>query len=196
MDSSLKTSKPKKRIILLYALALLPIVSGLILFNLISNGILGYIPSFEELENPKNMLATEVLSSDNKLLGVYFKENRSTVEYSEISPNLVNALLATEDARFYEHSGIDGIAILRALMGAATFNPKGGGSTISQQLAKLLYHDPDKNVFHRILQKLNEWVIAVRIEKRYTKEEIIALYFNKFDFLLHLLNFLISIHNY
>lgn len=184
MNKKSNTSKGRKAIIrLIWILFFIGIFGTGTIFYLISSGNLGYIPSFPELENPKNLLATEIITSDGKIMGTYFKENRSNVEYKDISPNLINALIATEDIRFYEHSGIDGRSLLRALYGAATMNMKGGGSTITQQLAKLLYHDPAIDVWERLLQKLNEWVIAVKLEKRYTKEEILTMYFNKFDFL-------------
>ncbi|MFH2142546.1 MAG: transglycosylase domain-containing protein [Bacteroidota bacterium] len=152
----------------------------IILFILISNGLLGYMPSWDSLENPKSFLATEIYSSDQELIGTYFKENRSNVSYEKLSPYLVNALIATEDERFYGHSGVDFKSLVRVLYFRGK---KGGGSTITQQLAKLFYHDPASNILERASQKLNEWVIAVKLEKRYTKEEIISMYFNKFDFL-------------
>lgn len=183
----METPKKNKRysylIKLLWVIISLPIISIFLIFYLISEGYMGYIPSFEELENPKNNLATQIISSDQQILGVYFKENRSNINYDDLSPNVTNALLATEDIRFNEHSGIDLIAIGRAIYGALTFNLKGGGSTITQQLSKLLYHNVARGVFDRILQKLNEWVISVKLEKRYTKKEIMTMYLNKFDFL-------------
>jgi penicillin-binding protein 1A len=157
-----------------------PVVLVVVLFIFISYGFLGYMPSFEELENPKSNLATEIYSADQALLGTYFKENRTNISYEELSPYLINALIATEDKRFYDHSGIDAEGLARAIV---FLGKKGGGSTITQQLAKLFFHEPAQNNWERVLQKLNEWVIAVKLEKRYTKEEIIAMYFNKFDFL-------------
>ncbi len=151
-------------------------------FLLISVGIVGYVPPLEELENPKNKLATEIYSADGKVIGTFYsgKDNRMKTTYDELSPNLINALLATEDVRFYKHSGVDGKALLRAIL---SFGGGGGASTITQQTAKLLYTNRSGNFFKRIPQKLNEWIIAVRLERLFTKEEIVSLYFNKFDFL-------------
>lgn len=151
-------------------------------FLLISVGIVGYVPPLEELENPKNKLATEIYSADSKVIGTFYsgKDNRMKTTYDELSPNLINALLATEDVRFYKHSGVDGKALLRAIL---SFGGGGGASTITQQTAKLLYTNRSGNFFKRIPQKLNEWIIAVRLERLFTKEEIMSLYFNKFDFL-------------
>ena len=149
---------------------------------MISAGKLGYIPTFEELENPKSNLASEVYSSDDMLLGKYFIENRSNTIYNELDSNLINALIATEDIRFYSHSGIDFRALGRALAGALMGQNKGGGSTITQQFAKLLFHERPQSKMKRVLQKLNEWVIATKLEQRYSKEEILTLYLNKFDF--------------
>lgn len=155
----------------------------LIIFILISLGWLGFMPSFEELENPKTNLATEIYTDDGSTLGKYFIENRTNVPFQELSPNLINALLATEDARFYKHSGIDPRAILRVTIGVLTFSNKGGGSTLTQQLAKNLFpRDPNANIFKLVFTKLKEWVVAAKLERNYTKEEIIAMYFNTVDF--------------
>jgi len=155
----------------------------LIIFILISLGWLGFMPSFEELENPKTNLATEIYTEDGSILGKYFIENRTNVPFQDLSPNLINALLATEDARFYKHSGIDSRAILRVTIGVLTFSNKGGGSTLTQQLAKNLFpRDPNANIFKLIFTKLKEWVVAAKLERNYTKEEIIAMYFNTVDF--------------
>lgn len=141
------------------------------------------LPNTEELQNPKTLLATEVYSSDMKVLGKFYAENRTNVKYKEISPNVVNALVATEDARFFEHSGVDVRALGRAIYGAATgSSASGGGSTITQQLAKMLFPREDLSKFQLIIRKLKEWIIAVKLEREYTKEEIIALYLNKFDY--------------
>jgi len=156
-------------------------------FTFINIGWIGYLPPIDELQNPKNKNATEIYSSDLQLLGRYFlsKENRVGVHYNDISENVVNALVATEDIRFYNHSGIDGIALTRALILRGIFQRKssGGGSTITQQLAKQLYSPLAENVIERALQKPIEWVISVKLERLYTKEEILAMYLNKFDFL-------------
>ncbi|MDD3478901.1 MAG: transglycosylase domain-containing protein [Paludibacteraceae bacterium] len=157
------------------------------LFFLISKGWIGYMPAIDELENPKNKYATEIYSSDMEVIGTFFvaKENRVNVTYKELSPNLVHALVATEDARFYSHSGIDGWALARAVVLRGIFHRKGagGGSTITQQLAKQLYSPPAQNMIQRALQKPIEWVISVQLERLYTKEEIMTMYLNKFDFL-------------
>lgn len=147
--------------------------------------LLGPLPSLEELENPKSNQATEIISSDGQILGQYFRENRVNVTYKDLSPDLVNALVATEDERFYEHSGIDIKALFRVAKGALTADASsGGGSTISQQLAKMLFTDMDgrANKWERVKQKFREWIISVRLERRYTKEEIITMYLNRFDF--------------
>lgn len=141
-------------------------------------------PETAELQNPKTSLATEVYSSDLKVIGKFYAENRTNVKFSEISPNVVKALIATEDARFYEHSGVDARALLRAVAGALTgSSSSGGGSTITQQLAKMLFPREELHGMGLVTRKIKEWIIAVRLEREYTKEEIIALYLNKFDFL-------------
>lgn len=154
-----------------------------VFFFLLSMGWLGFMPSFEELENPKSKLASEVISADQKLLGSFYIENRSNVHYNELSPWLVKALIATEDVRFEQHSGIDGKALLRAIFGMVTHTDKGGGSTITQQLAKNLFprssHFP---IIGTAFSKLKEWIVAIKLERNYTKEEILALYLNTVDF--------------
>jgi len=158
-----------------------------LLFILIVNGKAGYMPPIEELENPKNKFASEVYTSDGKLLTTYYQntDNRISVTYSQISPNMVRALLATEDVRFAKHSGVDFKAFFRALVKRGVLRQKsgGGGSTLTQQLAKQLYMPPARNTMERMLQKLKEWVISVQLERFYTKEEILTMYLNKFDFL-------------
>ncbi len=171
-----------KYIILFWSALLLVILSLVLLFSMISAGKLGYMPTFEELENPKSNLASEIYSADGELMGKYFIENRTNATFSELDTNLVNALIATEDIRFYSHSGIDFRALARALAGAMSGQNKGGGSTITQQFAKLLFHERPQSKMRRVLQKLNEWVIATKLEQRYSKDEIITLYLNKFDF--------------
>ncbi len=157
-----------------------------ILLIMIANGKIGYMPPIEELENPKSKFASVVYSGDNVELGRFTqeKENRVFVNYNQLSPYLVKALVATEDARFQEHSGIDVKALFRAVVKTVILRQKnaGGGSTITQQLAKQLYSPAADNVLERALQKPIEWVIAVELERLYTKEEIINMYFNKFDF--------------
>lgn len=163
------------------------LVLSVILFVLIANGMVGYMPPIEELENPKNKLATEVLSADGEMLSTYYfggGGNRVPVSYNQLSPYLVKALIATEDVRFKQHSGIDAKALFRAIVKRGLlFNKNaGGGSTITQQLAKQLYTPQAENVFQRALQKPIEWVIAVQLERFYTKEEILAMYLNQYDF--------------
>ncbi|MFP5470161.1 MAG: transglycosylase domain-containing protein [Bacteroidia bacterium] len=140
------------------------------------------LPSFDELENPRSMEASMIYSIDGEVLGKFYTENRVKVEYHQISPHVVNALIATEDERFENHSGIDANAIARAIFGALTFSNKGGGSTITQQLAKMMFHEPPQTKFGRLRQKFGEWIISARLEKQYTKTEIITMYLNKFDF--------------
>ena len=153
-----------------------------IVFLLASWGAFGEMPTFERLENPQTNLATEIISSDGKTLGkFYLDDNRTPVSYDELPKNLVNALVATEDARYFEHSGIDARGTLRAMVFLGT---KGGASTISQQLSKLLFTKRiSGGVPGRIIQKVKEWVIAIRLERQYTKEEIIAWYLNTYDFI-------------
>ena len=187
-NDNIVSQRPKYRkyLIIFWLLILVGVLSVVLLFWSISSGKLGYMPTFEELENPKSSLASEVYSDDNVLLGKYYVENRSKVNYRDLDTNLVSALVATEDIRYYDHSGIDFRALLRAVYGAVLGNNRGGGSTITQQFAKLLFHERSKSdKIKTILQKLNEWVIAVRLEQRYSKEEIIAMYLNKFDFVNH-----------
>ncbi len=159
----------------------------ILIFTAIAKGWIGYMPPVEELENPIDKFASEIISADGKMLGTwsYSKENRIFVGYDELSPNLINALIDTEDIRFKEHSGIDARAIVRAVVkrGLLMQTSAGGGSTITQQLAKQLYSDVASNTLQRILQKPIEWVIAVKLEKFYTKEEILTMYLNYFDFL-------------
>lgn len=141
------------------------------------------MPSFEELENPKTNLATEIYSSDNKLIGTYYIENRSNIEYSELPPHLVQALLATEDIRFEKHSGIDIKALFRVAFGVLTGNNKGGGSTLTQQLAKNLFpREHNLSKLQLVMRKFKEWITAARLERNYSKQEILAMYLNTVDF--------------
>ena len=159
---------------------------AIVIFTLIATGVIGYMPPIEELQNPKNQFATEIYSSDMQLIGRFWKEaNRVNVNYSDISPNMINALIATEDARFESHSGIDAWALGRALIlrGLLFQKSAGGGSTITQQLAKQIWSPQAESFIQRLLQKPIEWTIAVKLEKYYTKEEIITMYLNQFDFL-------------
>ncbi|MGL5226937.1 MAG: transglycosylase domain-containing protein [Bacteroidales bacterium] len=182
-----KTKLQRSFLIIFWSLFAAAILSVSILFVLIAKGKIGYMPPIEELENPKDKFASEIISSDMEELGRFYqsKANRIYVSYSDLSPNLVKALIATEDARYASHSGIDAQALLRAVVKRGLMGQKsaGGGSTISQQLAKLLYSPTADDVFERVLQKPIEWVIAVQLERNYTKEEIVNMYLNKFDFL-------------
>ncbi|WP_348811913.1 penicillin-binding protein 1A [Flavobacterium maritimum] len=156
-------------------------LGGLAVFFLFASwGLFGSMPSFEDLENPDSNLATEIISSDGVVIGKYFAKNRSQLKYSDLPKNLVQALVATEDARFYEHSGIDGRGTMRAILSLGT---SGGASTLTQQLAKQLFHgEGSKFLPFRIVQKAKEWIIAIRLERQYTKNEIIAMYCNVYDF--------------
>ena len=160
-------------------------ISGI--FISINNGWIGYVPPIEELQNPKNKYASEIISSDGQTLGTFYtaRDNRINTSYYSISEDLVHALIATEDERYYTHSGIDIKALFRVFFKRMILmqTGAGGGSTISQQLAKQLYSPQADNFFERALQKPIEWVIAVKLEKLYTKEEIITMYLNQFDFL-------------
>ena len=171
----------------LWTLLTIVILGSAVAFTAIWNGFIGYMPPVEDLQNPINRFATQIYSADGKVIGTwnFNRENRVCVSYNDISPYLVQALVATEDVRFYDHSGVDFIALGRAIVKRGLFGQAsaGGGSTITQQLAKQLYSETAKSTMQRALQKPIEWVIAVKLERNYTKEEIIALYLNYFDFL-------------
>ena len=177
----------KKIVIILWILLALIVLACALVFVSISKGWIGYMPPVEELENPNYKFATEVLSADGKVLGTYSysTENRIYVGYGDLSPHLINALIATEDVRFADHSGIDAKALFRAVVKRGILMQKnaGGGSTITQQLSKQLYSPSAENTMERLFQKPIEWVIAVKLERYYTKEEILTMYLNKFDFL-------------
>jgi penicillin-binding protein 1A len=157
------------------------ILSGVLaIFLLFFITSLGDLPTFEELENPQTNLATEVISADGVTIGKYATENRTPIHYNELPQNLIDALIATEDERFYEHSGIDFRGTTRAILKPGS----GGASTITQQLAKMLFTGKaSKNIAMRVLQKVKEWIVATKLERQYTKQEIIAMYLNKYDFL-------------
>ena len=180
------TLKQKIRlfIFLISFIIIIPISTLLIGLALASSGYFDSpnspMPTFEILENPPTNLATEIISSDGVVIGTYYLENRRKVRFDEISKHAIDALIATEDERFYKHAGIDYKSTLRAIL---YFGSKGGGSTLTQQLAKMLFSKRPKSKIQRITQKFREWVIATRLEKRYTKNEIITMYFNRFDFL-------------
>ncbi len=180
-----KERKQRWIIALMWSAIYVPVlIVGLVLM-LTAFGVFGKLPTFEELENPKSALATEIYSEDGKLLGLYFIESRSNVEYDELSPWLVKALVATEDSRYYSHSGIDFRALARVgvktLLGGNA--SQGGGSTITQQLAKNLFpREGNRSLLNLVGFKLKEWIVAVKLEHNYTKEEIIAMYFNTMDY--------------
>ena len=177
----------KKFFIFLWVLFFVIVAGVGFTFHAIFTGAIGYMPNIEQLQNPVNKFATQVFSADGKLLGTwsYSSANRVFADFDELPPALVQALVATEDVRFYEHNGIDFQALLRAIVKRGVFQRKsaGGGSTITQQLAKQLYSEKAATTQERLLQKPIEWVIALKLERFYTKEEIICMYFNYFDFL-------------
>ena len=175
-----------KFFVIFWSVVLVGIIGVFVFFWLISAGKLGFMPTFEELENPNNRFASEVYFADGPIMNRYFeKENRKYIEYREIPQSVIDALITTEDVRFYDHSGVDVRGLFRVAKGLLTANTSaGGGSTISQQLAKMLFpRESDLNVFELVIRKFREWVIAVRLEKSYTKEEILTMYLNKYDFL-------------
>ena len=175
-----------KFFVIFWSVVLVGIIGVFVFFWLISAGKLGFMPTFEELHHPNNRFASEVYFADGPIMNRYFeKENRKYIEYREIPQSVIDALIATEDVRFYDHSGVDVRGLFRVAKGLLTANTSaGGGSTISQQLAKMLFpRESDLNVFELAIRKFREWVIAVRLEKSYTKEEILTMYLNKYDFL-------------
>ena len=171
----------------LWAALILLVISASAFFVAVWNGWIGYMPDMEELSNPIDKFASQVYSADGKLMGTWNQDNanRVAIDYNNLSPHLVHALVATEDERFYEHSGIDFIALGRAIVkrGVMQQASAGGGSTITQQLAKQVYSEKAHSTFERLMQKPIEWIIAIKLERHFTKEEIIAMYFNYFDFL-------------
>jgi len=176
----------KKYLIIFWSLFAAGVLAVVLLFALIGNGKLGYMPTLTELENVESSLASEVLTADSLVMRrYYYKENRSFIGYDAISPNVIHALIATEDVRFYKHSGVDLRGLFRVFKGVSTGDQSaGGGSTLSQQLAKMLFPREDiGNKFQLAIRKLREWVIAVKLERSFTKEEIISMYLNKYDFL-------------
>lgn len=175
----------KKHIRYFWALYIAVALIVVFLFILIGRGSLGFMPSFEDLENPESILASQVISSDGKVLGTFFSENRTYIPYEKIPPSLIQALIATEDVRFYHHSGIDFRGLIRVIKGILTRSTNsGGGSTITQQLAKMLFPREQVTGPARLaLRKFKEWIIAVKLERSYTKEEILTMYLNKYDFL-------------
>lgn len=176
-----KSVKTPKYVWYLWSILTAGIVLVFLFFLLLSKGVFGELPSFEELENPNTNLSSEIISCDGKILGTYFVENRSNVDFADISPNMVHAITSIEDKRFYDHSGIDGKSLPRVIFGVFTGQStnKGGGSTLTQQLAKNLYpRDLGMNKLQLVMRKFKEWVTAIRLEYNYSKDEILALYLN------------------
>ena len=190
----------KKIIALLWGLLLLGMLAVGVVFIAIAKGWVGYMPPLEDLETPEYKFSTQIFSSDGEVLGTYSlsKENRIYVGYNDLSPDLVKALIATEDVRFANHSGIDAIGLFRAILKRGILMQKnaGGGSTITQQLSKLLYSPSAGNTMERLVQKPIEWVISVNLERYYTKEEILVMYLNKFDFLNNAVGIKTAAHTY
>lgn len=183
-----KVSKKRKYTLIFWGLFATPVVLVFLLFFTISIGWWGFMPSFEELENPKSNLASEIYSADGELLGTFFIHNRSNVQYDKISEEMVHALLATEDIRFRHHSGVDIRSVFRVLIRNILGGERsaGGGSTLTQQLAKNLFpRQQDLSTAEIAIIKLKEWVTAARLERNYTKDEIIAMYLNTVDFGSH-----------
>ena len=188
-NAELISRKFKKRLVLfLWSGFLAPLLLIALILVFISESSL---PSIDELENPRSNEASAVYSSDGKQIGSFYLSNRTKVNYNDLSPHLIDALVSTEDIRFYNHSGVDGKALIRAIFGVFVGKNKGGASTITQQLSKMMFHERPKSKIKRVQQKFAEWIIASRLEKRYTKQEIIAMYFNEFDFL----NTAVGIHS-
>ena len=177
-----------------WGLFLVGLISIVIIFCRISNGKLGYMPPIEELQNPRSKLASEVISSDLEQMGRYYLfENRVSIPFNEISPYVINALIATEDVRYYDHTGIDFRGLMRAII---KLGKAGGGSTITQQLAKQMWSPRANSVLERFLQKPIEWVIATKLERLYSKEELLMMYLNQFDFLYNAVGIKSAAHVY
>ncbi|WP_282125676.1 transglycosylase domain-containing protein [Marinifilum flexuosum] len=185
VSSESKIKIYKKPLLIFWSIFIVGIVCVVLFFAGVSNGTFGFMPTFEELENPKSSLATEVYTADGELLGKFYFQNRSFIDHDELSTYLIDALIATEDVRFESHSGIDLRGLGRVFKGLITGDSSaGGGSTISQQLAKMLFpREEFKNKLDIVFRKFREWIIAVKLERSYTKEEIMTMYFNKYDFL-------------
>lgn len=178
----------RKYLKVFWIIVFLPVIMAVLIFGTISLGLWGFMPSFEELENPKSNLASEIYSSDGELLGTFYIHNRSNVDYEELSPELVKALLSTEDIRFRNHSGVDIRGVMRVIFRTILGGQRsaGGGSTLTQQLAKNLFpRQENPSTLEIVIIKLKEWVIAARLERNYTKNEIIAMYLNTVDFGSH-----------
>ncbi|MFM2284784.1 MAG: hypothetical protein RLZZ543_281 [Bacteroidota bacterium] len=179
-----KKTELQKYIRYVWMAVLGPVAFLFLIVFLTSIGLFGSLPTIEDLANPRSNLASEIISSDQETLGKFYIENRSNVRYSELSPELVNALVATEDARFYDHSGIDLRALFRVIVKTVIGgdSDSGGGSTVTQQLAKNMFPREDLNKIQVVFRKIKEWIIATKLERNYTKEEILAMYLNTVDF--------------
>ena len=172
----------RKKVILIWLTIFSPFIGLFLVICLTSIGIFGPLPTFEQLESPKNNLATEIISEDGVLLGKYFLENRSNIRNNELPQNLINALISTEDIRYMSHSGIDVRSLARAIFGLISGGESSGGaSTITQQLAKMLFTEKPSSGLERVMQKFKEWIIAIQLERQYTKDEILAMYLNRYD---------------
>ena len=182
MAKEKNTPSYAKKIMIFWMLIFIPVLLFFAIMWGAKTGNLGFddLPDLAELENPKSNLASEIITSDGKTIGKYFLQNRTNVKYEELSPFLVDALIATEDERYRSHSGIDFRGLVRAV---ANLGSAGGASTITQQLAKMMFEHKASSLVQRIKQKLQEQIIAVELEKRYTKNEIITMYYNQFDFI-------------
>lgn len=181
----LPPKKMKKYLLILWALVFAPFLLILLIVFMVSMQWFGPLPNVAELQNPKLNLATEIISCDGKILGKYYAENRVNVKFKELSPYIVNGLIATEDARFQDHSGIDLRGLFRVLFRTVLSRDQsgGGGSTLTQQLAKMLFpREKNQSKINLAMRKIKEWIIAAQLEKQYTKEEILTMYMNKFDF--------------
>jgi len=183
MSKSGSTTATKKYVKYIWMIVIAPVAFIFLIVTLTAFGVFGTLPTFEELENPNSSLASEIYSADSKTLGKYYIQNRVNIHYSELSPYLVNALKATEDVRFEEHSGVDIKGLMRVFVKTIILQQDaGGGSTITQQLAKNLFPRENMNKVKLILRKLKEWIIAVKLERNYTKQEILAMYLNTVEF--------------
>jgi len=186
-DPNKKAARNRKIIHWMWRIFFLGFAALVLFFVLIYNGWIGYMPEIEELKNPNDKFATVLYTADGEEMGRYYRNsgNRVYADYSEISQHVIDALIATEDARFEDHSGIDMRAMMRVLVKTLIMQNKnaGGGSTLTQQLAKQLYSPSTSNFMSRAMQKPIEWMIAVKLERYYSKDEILKMYLNQFDFL-------------
>ena len=199
-DKKAKQAKHRNIITTMWTVFGLLVAFVIIFFILVYNGIIGYMPPVEELKNPRDRFASVIYTADGVEMGRYFKNtgNRVYADYDEISPYMVNALIATEDSRFMEHSGVDFRALMRVAFKTLLMGRKnaGGGSTITQQLAKQLYSPESSGIISRAMQKPIEWMIAVKLERFYSKDEILKMYLNQFDFLYNAVGIKSAAHVY